>query len=306
MLGKLTSVVCALAAVATTSVLAHSWVDCVKYDPINQVCLGYPRGYPGRQNVDINTVYTYMFDASPATQPMCSPKQQSGVNYSDKFPMATAQPGETIYTTWEQNGHLDNAKPTKIEVYYYSDSNKQFTDVSQRKDAKVAGTMNFATDANCYIPGYPNSVCLGSWVVPADLVPGQVYHFVWFWYFNANPAGQWYSTCFDVQVNTASHVVQTAGLPALMAKGNPNINYVWGVTDTVRGLIANTTTLAKPNNGGVKPVPGPGPVQPPPPPPTLPSSASSTAPSSTTSMAKPTLSSSSSSVRKCIPRPTPA
>ncbi|KAJ2894881.1 hypothetical protein IWW38_002453, partial [Coemansia aciculifera] len=82
MLGKLTSVVCALAAAAATTVLAHSWVDCVKYDPINQVCLGYPRGYPGRQNVNINTLYTYMFNASPVTQPMCSPQQQSTMNYS--------------------------------------------------------------------------------------------------------------------------------------------------------------------------------------------------------------------------------
>ncbi|KAJ1893420.1 hypothetical protein LPJ71_007205, partial [Coemansia sp. S17] len=143
--GKFASVIFTLAA-AASSVLAHSWVDCVKYDPISQLCLGYPRGYPGRQNVNINTLYTYMFDASPASQPMCSPQQQSTMNYNDKFPMTTAQPGETIYTTWEQNGHLDNANPTKIEVYYFADSNKQFTDVSQRKDAKSAGTMKFATD----------------------------------------------------------------------------------------------------------------------------------------------------------------
>ncbi|KAJ2809938.1 hypothetical protein GGI24_007115 [Coemansia furcata] len=297
--GQFASVIFTLAA-AASSVLAHSWVDCVKYDPANQLCLGYPRGYPGRQNVNINTLYTYMFDASPKTQPMCSPQQQSTMNYNDQFPMTTAQPGETIYTTWEQNGHLNNANPTKIEVYYFSDSNTQFTDVSQKDVAKVAGTMNFATDANCYIPGYPNTVCVGSWVVPADLVPGKVYHFVWFWYFNANPAGQWYSTCFDVQVNAASHVVPTLDMPAIMAKGNPNINYVWGVTDTVRGLISNTTSLA--NNKGELPAP----VQPPPAPPVphVPSSSSSLY-SSSLSTAAPTPSSSSSSVMKCIPRPTP-
>ncbi|KAJ2879161.1 hypothetical protein IWW38_006171, partial [Coemansia aciculifera] len=172
-----------------------------------------------------------------------------------------------------------------------------------RNDALVAGTMDFATDANCYIPGYPNTVCLGSWTVPADLVPGQVYHFVWFWYFNANPAGQWYSTCFDVQVNSASHVVQTESLPALMAIGNPNISYDWGVTDMVRGLIANTTTLANPNNGL-----SPGPVQPPPQPPSpSSSSSSSTASSSTqTSTSSSTSSSTTTIARKCIPRPTAA
>ncbi|KAJ2007096.1 hypothetical protein GGI02_003019 [Coemansia sp. RSA 2322] len=297
----------AVLATAATSVLAHSWVDCVKYDPINEVCLGYPRGYPGRQNVNINTLYTYIFNASPVSQPMCSPVQQASTNYSSTFPMATAQPGETIYTTWEQNGHLDNANPTKVFVYYFPQSSQQFTDVSQRNTAKVAGSMNFATNDNCYVPGYPNTVCLGSWVVPADLVPGQVYHFVWFWYFNANPAGQWYSTCFDVQVNSASHVVQTAALPDLMAKGNPNINYVWGVTDQVNALIANTTMLANPNQG-VLPVTTPYTSQPPPSstfvpvPPALPAPA---VPSTSSSTTAPPSAATSTSPLKCIPRPSP-
>ncbi|KAJ2015290.1 hypothetical protein H4218_003858 [Coemansia sp. IMI 209128] len=299
MFGKFSSLVFALAA--SSSVLAHSWVDCVKYDPVNQLCLGYPRGYPGRQNVDINTLYTYMFEASPASQPMCSPQQQTTMNYAKEFPLAVAQPGETIYTTWQQNGHLDNAKPTKIEVYYYADHNKEFTDVSQRKEAKVAGTMDFATDGNCYIPGYPNTVCVGSWTVPKDLAPGQIYHFVWFWYFNANPAGQWYSTCFDVQVNSVSHVVKTIDMPAVLAKGNPNINYVWGVNDAVRGLLSNTTSLAN-QKGEVPPQP---PVQPPPPPPVprAPETTTTTTSSTTTTATTPT--SATTPVIKCIPRPTP-
>ncbi|ORX70581.1 hypothetical protein DL89DRAFT_136222 [Linderina pennispora] len=158
----------ALAAVVS-SVLAHSWVDCVKYDPVNQSCLGYPRGYPGRQDANINTEYTYLFSGSPSSQAMCNDKQQASMNYPGNFKMATVQPGETVYTTWEMNGHLNNESPTTIKVLYYPDSSKEFMDVKERDTSMVAGSMEFATNGNCYIPDNPNSVCFGSWKVPQDL-----------------------------------------------------------------------------------------------------------------------------------------
>ncbi|KAJ2367729.1 hypothetical protein IW150_005600 [Coemansia sp. RSA 2607] len=228
-----------------TSVLAHSWVDCVKYDPNNQLCLGYARGYPGRQNAKTNDIYTYLFDGSPKTQPMCNVAQQSVMNYTDQFPMATVQPGEVIYTTWEQNGHLNDANPTNIQILYYPTAGQNFADVSERNTAPVAGEMKFATSQNCYNPQDPNTACMGSWTVPKDLVPGQTYHFVWFWYFNANPAGQWYSTCFDLNVESASHVVQGGAMADLLAIGEPNLSYINGFTDQVRMEVANVTTLSE-------------------------------------------------------------
>ncbi|KAI8321161.1 hypothetical protein GQ54DRAFT_189546 [Martensiomyces pterosporus] len=247
------SIISKLAAICAvaTSVLAHSWVDCVKYDPINKTCLGYPRGYPGRQDVNINTEYTYLFSGSPAHQAMCNTMQQSGVSYSAKFPMATAQPGETIYTTWEENGHLNNASPTEIKVLYYSDASKEFMDVTEKDTAKVAGTMKFATDGNCYKPNDPNSVCFGSWTVPEDLQPGKVYHFVWFWYFNANPAGQWYTTCFDVMVADQSHVVSgSSNLASLLGRGEPSLDYAWGVTSKITAQINDVSRLNSGNSTG--------------------------------------------------------
>ncbi|KAI9501962.1 hypothetical protein GGI25_005238 [Coemansia spiralis] len=241
----------ALFAFSSVSVLAHSWIDCVKYDPFNQVCLGYSRGYPGRSNPDINTLYTYIFNASPAHQAMCDPIQQASMNYSSTFPMATAQPGETIYTVWEANGHFNNASPTEVTIYYFPDPKTQFTDVSQTSTAKVAGTMNFATNANCYSGSDPNSKCLGSWVVPKDLVPGSTYHFVWFWRFNENPTGQWYSTCFDLDVQKASHVVGTAPMATLLAKGNPSDNYAFGFSSPIKAIVDQVTTL--PGNQSNKP-----------------------------------------------------
>ncbi|KAJ2718988.1 hypothetical protein GGI07_005480 [Coemansia sp. Benny D115] len=228
---------------AASTVLAHSWVDCVKYDPVNQLCLGYGRGYPGRQNAQANSIYTYLFSGSPKSQPMCNKVQQSVMNYTDEFPMATVQPGETVYTTWEQNGHLNDANPTQIKILYYPDSDKQFADVSEKDTAMVAGTMEFATSHNCYTPSNPNTACFGSWTVPKDLVPGKVYHFVWFWYFNANPAGEWYSTCFDVKVESASHVVQGGSMDSLIARGEPDLSYILGFTDKVRAEVADVTQL---------------------------------------------------------------
>ncbi|KAJ2854464.1 hypothetical protein FB639_006369, partial [Coemansia asiatica] len=210
------------------SVLAHSWVDCVKYDPNNQLCLGYPRGYQGRANVDVNVSYKYLFDGSPKSQPMCKSNQQAET-YTDNFPMGTAQPGETIYTTWEQNGHLNNASPTKIKILYYPSSSKSFSDVSEKDTAMVAGTMDFATDGNCYVPNHPNTACMGTWTVPTDLAPGQTYHFVWFWYFNANTAGEWYSTCFDLNIQESSHVVAGGSMDALLKIGEPSLNYIEGM-----------------------------------------------------------------------------
>ncbi|KAJ1796371.1 hypothetical protein LPJ75_007252, partial [Coemansia sp. RSA 2598] len=208
--------------------LAHSWVDCVKYDPNNQQCLGYPRGYQGRKpSVDVNKTYTYLFSGSPASQPMCKSSQQTE-NYSAAFPMAIAQPGETIYTTWQENGHLNNASPTKVKILYYPSSGKSFSDVSEKDAAMVAGTIDYATDGNCYQPADPNTACIGTWTVPTDLVPGQTYHFVWFWYFNQNPAGEWYSTCFDLDIQEASHVAKGGSMGELLKLGEPRLDYIEG------------------------------------------------------------------------------
>ncbi|KAJ2592544.1 hypothetical protein EV177_008707 [Coemansia sp. RSA 1804] len=232
-------------ACLTTPVQAHSWVDCVKFDPYSKECLGYARGYPTRNAADINTAYAYLFNASPTSQAMCNPIQQSSASdYSADFPMAVAQPGETIYTSWEANGHLNNTNPTKVQVLYYPDPSHQFSDVSERNTAPVAGTFDYATDQNCYNPDQPNSVCLGSWVVPTNLVPGMVYHFVWFWYFNANPAGQWYSTCFDMQINAASYVVEPAAMDALLVLGGPSPSYSDGLDAAAKQLLTQVTTLS--------------------------------------------------------------
>ncbi|KAJ2515591.1 hypothetical protein GGI11_003714 [Coemansia sp. RSA 2049] len=202
------------------------------------------QGYPTRNAADINTSYPYLFDGSPTSQPMCNPKQQSSPSaYTANLPMAVAQPGETIYTTWEANGHLNNAAPTNVKILYYADSTKEFTSVNERSTAAVAGSFNYAANANCFNPSEPNTTCVGSWVVPKNLVPGKTYHFVWFWYFNANPAGQWYSTCFDMQIKDSSHVVKTAAMADIMKLGDPPVTYSNGLDSKAKDLIAQTSKL---------------------------------------------------------------
>ncbi|KAJ1911270.1 hypothetical protein H4219_005991 [Mycoemilia scoparia] len=232
------------------SVLAHSWVDCAKYDPDSTLCFGYGRGYTGRGNRDINTLYTYLFDGTPQHQPMCNPIQQTSQNYTDLFPMALAYPGETIYQAWEANGHMNNAKPTKIDVLYYDDPSKQFMDYSERKTAMKAGTMNFATNQNCRSPSDPNSVCTGSFVVPPHLKPGNVYHFVWFWYFDENPAGQQYSTCFELKVVDKSEV------DSARFSGSTNL------VDKSTNMNGQAQYKGKDNGGGYQSAPPSSPSQP--------------------------------------------
>ncbi|KAJ2562513.1 hypothetical protein IW140_006404, partial [Coemansia sp. RSA 1813] len=111
-----------------------------------------------------------------------------------------------------------------------------------RLTAPVAGSFDFATVNNCYTT-QDNSVCLGSWAVPENLVPGKTYHFVWFWYFNQNPAGEWYSTCFDMQISDSSHVVGTAPMATLLQKGDPPDSYVYGLNGEAKSLIAQVTTF---------------------------------------------------------------
>ncbi|KAJ1736128.1 hypothetical protein LPJ61_000178 [Coemansia biformis] len=230
-----------------TAVQAHSWVDCLKYDPETKLCLGYSRGYKGRAKVEPNGLYTYRFNAKPTAQPMCNPNGQATESYTDQFPMAIVQPGETIYTTWQGNGHLQNASPTKLDILYYDDPAKEFGAVGERTAAKVAATLDFATSANCYESANPNSVCLGKWTVPKELAPGKTYHFVWFWYFNSNPAGEWYSTCFDLKVATSSHVVSDRPLSAFIPGTCPPPEYSEGVTDAVKAELAKVTALTPAN-----------------------------------------------------------
>ncbi|OMH79000.1 hypothetical protein AX774_g5732 [Zancudomyces culisetae] len=186
----------------TLLVASHSWIDCAKFNMDLKTCDGYSRGYPGRENRDINTVYTHLIQARPSSYPICE-KNRQGTNplqYSTTYPMGCVKPGETIYQTWEQNGHLNNTHPTTIRILYSDQESRGLTNYNQVAQARIAGEMVFATDSNCFDPKNPNSVCYGNWTVPAHFKRKRVYSFVWLWRFDSNPVGEEYSTCFDLYV----------------------------------------------------------------------------------------------------------
>ncbi|KAJ2609094.1 hypothetical protein H4S08_004195 [Coemansia sp. RSA 1365] len=248
--GILSRLVVALAIGSVTSVLAHSWIDCVKFDPASGECLGYSRGYKGREKVEPNGRYTYRFGMADDSKAMCKPESQSKMDYDKTWPMATAQPGETIYTVWQMNGHLNDNNPTKLNILYYPDSDKEFKESKERKTAKKAATLNFATSKNCYVPSEDNTNCLGPWKIPEDLTPGKTYHFVWYWYFNDNnnpdpSIVEYYSTCFDIKIESSSYVSPIKSLSEAISKGpsEPMNGFMNGVTSNGKSLLAKTKSI---------------------------------------------------------------
>ncbi|OMJ21988.1 hypothetical protein AYI70_g3147 [Smittium culicis] len=202
---------------------AHSWVDCTKFNDATGSCEGYPRGYPGRANPSINTIYTYLITGDPESQPICKPGTQDFENYSDEFPMAIANSGDTIRTTWEANGHYNPFRLTYATIYFSNfpnflqeDYNKQHPQHNSSPIIKSAlsrdsssnspfelvnkTTFVFASHTNCINPQDPNSVCFVDWEVPKVLVPNNTYSFFWVWNFDFNPAGEVYTSCFDIHI----------------------------------------------------------------------------------------------------------
>ncbi|KAJ2795706.1 hypothetical protein H4R20_005790, partial [Coemansia guatemalensis] len=244
-----------LAIGSVTSVLAHSWIDCAKFDPSTGECLGYSRGYQGRTKVDPNKRYTYRFSAPVDKQAMCSPEGQSTESYDDTWPMATVQPGEAIYTVWQMNGHLNDNNATQLDILYYDDPSKEFKEANERLTAMKAARLDFATSKNCFDPSNPNTNCLGRWTVPKGLAPGKTYHFVWYWYFNDNNNPdpnivEYYSTCFDLKVESSSYVSPTKSLSEAVSKGEPEPKdgFMNGITAKGKELNAKTTAMHPDSN----------------------------------------------------------
>ena len=82
------------------------------------------------------------------------------------------------------------------------------------------------------------SLCTGCFTVPANLTPG-LYTFQWYWEFNA---GQFYSSCFDVNIVDAN--TPTSG-------GVPTSSSGSGVTQTATssGTVSSSGTPASSGNG---------------------------------------------------------
>ncbi|KAI0239602.1 hypothetical protein L0F63_002956, partial [Massospora cicadina] len=138
---------------------AHSWLDCIGLDIpylgpqqyystefYRDYCIGYGRGYPGRSNIDINTLFTFLVEGrgmpDPSTKEVCT--QQ---NYSYQFPMATLATGTRIKLWYEMDNHL--IPQTTAHLYGFAIPSKPITTYRDQSQAIKLLTHPFATSQNC-------------------------------------------------------------------------------------------------------------------------------------------------------------
>lgn len=206
-----------IVGLAATSVLSHSWIDCIDhdksvvYDNSNRwvfsgsrghgVCEGYARNYPGRGTSSINTFYTYRIDHKDVARghPVCQFDRDGAYNSWRK--MIHAKPGDKLYFAYFPNGHISKdkwARPTQYGIYWSGQPNTDLQSTTQLGSSNlVNGQLQNFDDGNCgesyedgdfrggSIPsgragdGKP---CVGSFTIPTNAQSGT-YSFVWFWTF---------------------------------------------------------------------------------------------------------------------------
>lgn len=182
-------------------------------------CAGFPLGYPSRADVDINTKYTYLVQDRRPDAPVCQPGRQD-IPGNNPFPPASVTPGQNLHLTWQPDGHLDDARPSLVEVHWTGIPGRQLHTRSELSSATLLGVMTFATSDNCDQPWEPNTWCHGHLTIPWGTQPGT-YQLIWWWKYDRNPSGEEYSTCFEIVVNGGSMKHRSLPADVLSDVGSP-------------------------------------------------------------------------------------
>jgi len=197
-------------------VLGHSWLDCIGYDveyngPVqfyshhfyDEYCIGYPRGYPGRYNPDINSLYTVLIEGrhhnrlKPSDR-VCGRVTQGPGNYSHQFPMTKVHAGSRIKLWYEMDGH--RVPQTQVRLHTFGQPGKLLNTISdQEKASPPIQSDVFANNSVCIDTKKPNTFCWSYFDIPKTWTPG-VYSFLWNWVWDLNPIGEEYNTCFDIEI----------------------------------------------------------------------------------------------------------
>ncbi|KAG0343415.1 hypothetical protein BG004_005334 [Podila humilis] len=186
----------------TMQAQAHSWLDCA--NSVGNTCKGYPLGYPTRANPDINTLYTYLVSGRVGSAPVCQPGRQQAFapnSVNPALPPPQVAPGGVLHLTWQVNGHLNEQKPTVVEIYWpgVNKPGKTLKTRSELTKKTLLTKMGFASSKNCDDPKHANTWCHGQVKIPSQTKEGK-YQMIWWWKFDQNPIGEEYSTCFEVIV----------------------------------------------------------------------------------------------------------
>ncbi|KAJ1976158.1 hypothetical protein H4R34_004086 [Dimargaris verticillata] len=260
MFQKLLAGIALSAALLQSSVSGHSWLDGTVYDPNTKTPGGYARGYPGRKNVDINTLYTWeIFDRNPATQ-LCDDKRQATASYSDEFPMGKASAGQTLFVDYQINGHQD-LPTTKMQIWMYRKTDVGTLKYGEYSTGEKVGEWDFLNLSRCagnvsqFTDLHNNAVCYGSYTLPKDL-PDGTYSFAWIWHFDVNPKGQDYTTCFDLEVSgnggsKTTEDTKTENETAPTTIGDTNDRNA--IESGNNGQVKGTTSPSNPSTNVVKP-----------------------------------------------------
>ncbi|KAJ9056986.1 hypothetical protein DSO57_1026837 [Entomophthora muscae] len=195
---------------------AHSWLDCIGLDiPFKgpqqyysehfykDYCIGYPRGYPGRNNRYINDLFTVLVEGrgrqNPNATAICGATGIKG--YTKKFPVTRVAAGTRLKLWYEMDNHLN--PQTNFHIFGHGKPGKDIAVYNEQKPETKLFTHPFATPENCIDVKMPNTWCWAFWTVPSSWQAGT-YSFVWNWPWDMNPIGEEYNTCFDIQVTTNS------------------------------------------------------------------------------------------------------
>ncbi|KAG0082752.1 hypothetical protein BGZ92_011430, partial [Podila epicladia] len=191
---------------------AHSWLDCTNM--LESGCAGFPLGYPARSDVDINTKYTYLVQDRRPDAPVCQPGRQN-IPGNNPFPAAAVVPGQNLHLTWQPDGHLDDSRPSIVEIHWSGVAGQQLYTRSELNPSTLLGTMIFATSGNCDQAWEPNTWCHGHVTIPPTTQPGT-YQLIWWWKYDRNPSGEEYSTCFEIVVGGGMNgQIQARGIQSL-------------------------------------------------------------------------------------------
>lgn len=193
---------------------AHSWVECVSYDPVSfesdslgnydrSRCSGYPRNFKTQfsKGFGVDTGYNWGHQD-------CSRDPFNPDDYTSDIPMAKYKAGQTIYISHPSKNHVADTctnafiPSTSFVVKMSSQPNVDSFDVRLPLVGgdHVNGVIDHIGFQRCFnfCGDVDKSHCISAWTLPSNIADGR-YSFIWLWEFNVN---EFYANCFDAYISS--------------------------------------------------------------------------------------------------------